>query len=191
MTNIAIIVGSTRPERKSQSVAQWVYHIAQQRLDATFEIVDLAEHRLPFFDEPLPPSRGRYTHTHTKAWAATIKQFDGFVFVTPEYNRSSPAVLKNAFDLLYKEWNDKAAAFVGYGVTGGSRAIESLHLVASSLKLAVVSNQVMLSLFTDFQDMQTLAPADHQAQVLTAMLDDLVKWSTALAPLRAADTQRS
>ncbi|MFZ0322627.1 MAG: NAD(P)H-dependent oxidoreductase, partial [Actinomycetes bacterium] len=94
MTKIAIIVGSTRPGRKAEPVAQWVHDIAAKRDDATFEVVDLADFDLPLLDEPMPPMRGQYTHPHTQVWSAKIAEFDGFVFVTPEYNHSTSAALK-------------------------------------------------------------------------------------------------
>ena len=119
MTRIAIIVGSTRPGRKADSIARWVLDVARKRGDAEYELVDIAEYDLPHLDEPMPPSLGQYTKPHTKAWAAKIDSFDGFVFVTPEYNHSTSGALKNAIDFLYKEWNNKAAGFVSYGSAGG------------------------------------------------------------------------
>ena len=109
MLNVAIITGSTRPGRKSEAVARWVYDIAAKRSDAKFEVVDVATFDLPLFDEALPPIMGQYAQPHTKAWAAKIATFDAFVFVTPEYNHSTSGALKNAIDFLYREWNDKAA----------------------------------------------------------------------------------
>jgi NAD(P)H-dependent FMN reductase len=103
---------------------------------------------LPLLDEPVPPSMGQYSQPHTKAWAAKIDSFDGYVFVTPEYNHGISGALKNAIDFLYREWNNKAAGFVGYGSAGGVRAVESLRLVMGELQVADVRNQVMLSLFS-------------------------------------------
>lgn len=120
MTRIWIVVGSTRPGRRGEGVALWVRDIAARRSDATFELVDIADFGLPLLDEPAPAAMGPpYRHEHTRRWAATIASFDGFVFVTPEYNHSTCAALKNAIDFLYVEWTDKAAAFVSYGVSGG------------------------------------------------------------------------
>lgn len=188
MINIAIILGSTRPGRAGEAVAQWVYEVASQRDDAQFDLIDLADYPLPHFDEALPPARGMYVNDHTKAWAAKIAQFDGYVFVTPEYNHGPPGVLKNAIDFLGKEWNNKAAGFVSYGVVGGARAVEQLRLAASGLKLATVTSQVMLSLFTDFKDMRMFALSAYQVAAVMSTLDDVVAWSTALAPLRSPDT---
>src|ERR1035441_2224982 len=91
MTSIAIILGSTRPGRRGEGVARWAYEIARKRTDADFELIDLADHPLPHLDEPMPPAMGQYQNQHTKDWAATIAQFDGFIFVTPEYNHSTSA----------------------------------------------------------------------------------------------------
>jgi len=183
MINIAIIIGSTRPGRKAPAVAEWVLDIAGMRADAVFELVDIADFDLPLLDEPVPPSMGQYSQPHTRAWAARIAGFDGFVFVTPEYNHGTSGALKNAIDFLYKEWNNKAAGFVGYGSVGGARAIESLRLVMGELMVADVRAQVMLSLFTDFKDGKP-DPAERQVQAVDAMLDQVVAWSRALKTLR-------
>ena len=185
MTRIAIILGSTRTGRNGEAVANWVLDIAKQRDDAEYELVDIAEYRLPHLDEALPPSLGQYAQPHTKAWAAKIDSFDGFVFVTPEYNHSTSGALKNAIDFLYKEWNNKAAGFVSYGSVGGARAVEHLRLVMGELQVADVRAQVALSLFTDFEDFARFTPAPHQAQALDTVLDQVVAWSGALAVLRS------
>src|SRR5688572_22837788 len=138
MLNVAIIIGSTRPGRKAEDVARWVYGIAAKRSDASFEVVDIASFDLPLLDEAVPPSMGQYAQPHTKAWAAKIATFDAFVFVTPEYNHSTSGALKNAIDYLFREWNDKAAGFVGYGGVGGTRAVEQLRLVMGEIKVAAV-----------------------------------------------------
>lgn len=184
MLKIAIILGSTRPRRNGEAVARWVHDVARQRRDAEFELVDVRDAALPLLDEPIPPSQGRYGQPHTKAWAARIAPFDGYVFVTAEYNHGPPAALKNAIDFLYAEWNDKAAGFVGYGSAGGTRAVEQLRLVMAELQIADVRAQVALSLFTDFEDMSVFKPAAHQARALGTMLDQLVAWAGALKPLR-------
>jgi NAD(P)H-dependent FMN reductase len=184
MINIGIIVGSTRPGRKALDVARWVMECAGTRGDAAFELVDIQDFRLPLLDEPMPPSMGQYSQPHTKAWAAKIAEFDGFVFVTPEYNHGTSGALKNAIDFLYKEWNNKAAGFVGYGSAGGARAIESLRLVMGELMVADVRAHVMLSLRTDFENYKTFNPSEHHEQAVDAMLDQVVAWSRALKTLR-------
>jgi NAD(P)H-dependent FMN reductase len=187
MINIGIIVGSTRPGRKALDVAKWVMECAGTRGDAAFELVDIQAFKLPLLDEPVPPSMGQYSQPHTKAWAAKIAEFDGFVFVTPEYNHGTSGALKNAIDFLYKEWNNKAAGFVGYGSAGGARAIESLRLVMGELMVADVRAQVMLSLFSDFENFKTFNPAEHHERAVETMLDQVVHWSGALKPLRKDD----
>jgi NAD(P)H-dependent FMN reductase len=157
---------------------------ASRRTEAQFELIDLAEFDLPQVDEPLPPARGRYTHAHTKTWAATVAKYDGYVFVTPEYNHTTSGVLKNAIDRVYGEWNNKAAAFVSYGHNGGVRAAEQLRLIMGALQIADVSAQVSLNLMTDFSNVSEFKPGDYQQTALTAMLDQLVNWGGALAPLR-------
>ena len=126
MIRIAVIIGSTRPGRNGEAVAKWVYEIARKRSDAEFELVDIKDFNLPLLDEPVPPSLGQYTKEHTRVWAAKIDSFDAYVFVTPEYNHGISGALKNAIDFLFKEWNNKAAGFVGYGgamgVRGGASA---------------------------------------------------------------------
>ena len=102
MLKIAIVVGSTRPGRKADTVAHWVYGFAKQRSDAEYEIVDIADFNLPLLDEPIPPSMGKYLHPHTQAWAAKSASFDAYIFVTPEYNHSPSGALKNAIDYLYQ-----------------------------------------------------------------------------------------
>jgi NAD(P)H-dependent FMN reductase len=186
LTKIGIILGSTRPGRRGEAVAKWVFDLAKQRGDAEYELVDIADYHLPHLDEELPPSIGQYTQPHTKAWAAKIASFDGYVFVTPEYNHSTSGALKNAIDFLYAEWNNKAAGFVSYGSVGGTRAVEHLRLIMAELQVATVRAQVALSLYTDFVNFTEFAPAPHQAEGVGPMLDQLVAWSTALSTVRKA-----
>jgi NAD(P)H-dependent FMN reductase len=183
MIKIAIIIGSTRPGRKAEAVAHWVYGIATKRSDAEFELVDIKDFDLPLLDEPMPPAMGQYSQPHTKAWAAKVASFDAYVFVTPEYNHGTSGALKNAIDYLYREWNNKAAGFVGYGSAGGTRAVEQLRLVMGELLVADVRAQVALSLFTDFENFSTFKPPMHEKSV-NVMLDQVVAWGTALKTLR-------
>ena len=185
MNRIGIILGSTRPNRNGEQVARWVLEIASRRDDADFELIDLRDYPLPHLDEPLPPSLGQYQNEHSKKWAAEIASFDGFVIVTPEYNHSTSGVLKNAIDYLYAEWNNKAVGFVSYGGTGGARAVEHLRLVAAELQMADVRQQVTLSLITEFENYTTFKPGDYNLPAFNTMLDQVIAWSAALAPLRA------
>ena len=183
MLNIAIIIGSTRPNRIGPTIAQWVYETAQKRDDAAFELIDIADYDLPLLDEPKPPAMGEYAQPHTIRWAEKIGTFDGFVFVTPEYNQSTSAALKNAIDFIYKEWNNKAAGFVGYGGTYGLRAIQSLRLIMAQMQMADVRAQVGFSLFSDFED-GAFTPAPRHKEEVNDMLDQVIAWAGALKPLR-------
>jgi NAD(P)H-dependent FMN reductase len=185
MINIAVIVGSTRPGRKADVVGRWVLELAKLRNDANYALVDIEDFHLPLLDEPVPPAMNQYSKPHTKAWAAKIAAFDGFVFVTPEYNHGTSGALKNAIDFLYKEWNNKAAGFVGYGSAGGVRAVEHLRLVMGELQVADVRAQVSLSLYTDFENFTTFKPAAMHENAVGAMLDQVVAWSGALQVLRS------
>jgi NAD(P)H-dependent FMN reductase len=184
MLKIAIIIGSTRPGRNGEAVAKWVYEIAKKRRDAEFELVDIKDFELPLLDEPVPPSMGQYSRPHTKRWAAKINSFDGFVFVTPEYNHGISGALKNAIDFLFAEWNNKAAGFVSYGSVGGARAVEQLRLVLAEVQIAAVRNQVLFSLFTDFENFTVFKPDPRHEKSANEVFDQVVAWSSALRSLR-------
>lgn len=181
---IAIILGSTRPGRNGEAVARWVYEIAKKRIDAEFEFVDIKDFNLPLLDEPVPPSQGQYSKEHTKRWSDKIDSFDGYIFVTAEYNHGIPGALKNAIDFLYQEWNNKAAGFVSYGSAGGVRSVEHLRLVMAELQIADVRAQVTLSLFTDFENFTKFKPAAFQEQYVNTLLDQVIAWGRALKFLR-------
>jgi len=184
MLKVGIIVGSTRPGRRAAAVARWLHDILKSRQDAEFEIVDIDDYKLPLLDEPVPPSLHQYSKAHTKAWSEKIASFDAFIFVTPEYNHGTSAALKNAIDFLYHEWNDKAAGFVGYGGSGGVRAVESLRLVMGEIKVADVRAQVALSLHTDFENFTTFKPHEKHAKSVHLMADEVIAWGGALKTLR-------
>lgn len=184
MLKIAIILGSTRPNRNGEAVAKWVYEIASKGGNSTFELVDLMDFGLPLLDEPIPASAGKYAKEHTKKWAEKIDSFDGFVFVTAEYNHGIPGALKNAIDFLYKEWNNKAAGFVSYGSAGGVRSVEHLRVVMAELMIADVRAQVTLSLATDFVNNSEFKPDVKHDLEVSKMLDQVIAWSSALKNLR-------
>lgn len=184
MLKLAIIIGSTRPDRVGEAVARWVLEHAQARSDAQFHLIDLREVGLPFLDEPVPPSQGKYMHEHTKRWSAQVEAYDGYVFVTPEYNHGTSAALKNALDTVYKEWNNKAAGMVAYGSMSGTRAVEQLRLNLAELQVATVRAQVGFALDRDFKDHTRFEPRPGHEQELNTMLDQLVAWATALRQVR-------
>ncbi len=184
MLKIGIIIGSTRPGRNAEQVAKWVYDLASKRNDAEYELVDLKDFNLPLLDEPYPASFGQYMNEHTKAFAEKIKSLDAFIFVNGEYNHSVPGALKNALDFVYAEWNNKAAGFVSYGSAGGARAVEHLRLIMGELQVADVRTQVLLSLFTDFENFSVFKPAAFHETNLNTMLDQLISWGTALKTIR-------
>lgn len=146
--------------------------------------MDLRDYPLPHLDEPNRPSLGQYVNDHTKQWARKIASFDGFVMVTPEYNHATSGVLKNAIDYLYAEWNNKAVGFVSYGSVGGARAAEQLRLVCGALQMADVRQQVALSMLTEFENLSVFKPRDYNVAALHTLLDEVIAWSIALAPLR-------
>jgi NAD(P)H-dependent FMN reductase len=185
MLRIGIITGSTRPNRKSLDVAQWVLETAAKRGDAEYELVDIRDFELPLLDEPAPPIMGNYQQPHTRRWAAKIASLDGFVFVTPEYNHGIPAALKNAIDFLFAEWNNKAAAFVSYGGAGGARAVEHLRLVLAEVRVATVRAQSTLSMWTDFENFTTFQPTAQHEKALGGVLDEVLAWTGALKSLRS------
>ncbi len=183
---LAVLLASTRPRRRGESVARWVMEQARGRA-ATYELVDLRDHPLPLLDEPAAASTGVYEHAHTRDWSAVIAPYDGFVFVTPEYNHSMPAGLKNAIDYLWAEWVDKAGALVSYGNGGGLRSAEQLRTVLSCVGIAHVRPQVSLRNRADF-DGYTATPDEHHEHGLAGMLADLELWAAAMRDVRAART---
>jgi NAD(P)H-dependent FMN reductase len=186
---IAVVTGSTRPGRNNLQVAEWLVARASQRGDAVYELVDIDSFNLPLLDEAFPAAYGNYAGEHTKAWAAKIAEFDGFVFVTPEYNHSTSPALANALSFLNAEWANKAAGIVGYGSAMGARAVEHLRGVLSELQVAHVQKTGMFSLFTDFKDFSVFEPTDLQAASVDPMLDQLVSWTVAFAKVRAGELE--
>jgi NAD(P)H-dependent FMN reductase len=176
--NIGIILGSTRQGRVSPQVGEWVKGIADRRGDANYEIVDIADFKLPFLGE------GTGEESGVNAWKEKIISLDGFVFITQEYNHSITGALKNALDSAHQEWNNKAAGIVSYGSTGGARAAEHLRGILAELQVASVRIHPTLSLFTDFENGSVFKPADLHLDNVNAMLDQVIAWSGALKTLR-------
>ncbi|HBV67529.1 MAG TPA: NADPH-dependent FMN reductase [Clostridiales bacterium] len=184
MIKIAVILGSTKPGRNGEAVAKWFYELAKKRTDAEFELVDVADYNLPLYDEPYPAMMQQYTKEHTKKWSQKINEFDGYIFVTAEYNHSIPGALKNAIDFLNVEWKNKAAGFVSYGSAGGARAVEHLRAVAGELHMADVRAQVMLNLFTDFVNMSEFKPDPRHEGEVDELLNQVISWSKAMKTIR-------
>lgn len=184
MLKVAILLGSTRPNRVGAIVADWVNRVADKRTDAEFELVDLAEIGLPFLDEALPPSVGQYANQHTKDWAAKVASFDAFIILTPEYNHSLPASLKNALDFVYAEWANKVAGFVSYGASGGLRAVEHLRVIMAELQVATVRAQLALNSYDDFENFYSFKPTIQHEETLSTVFDQVVSWGTALKSVR-------
>ncbi|MGB3186772.1 MAG: NAD(P)H-dependent oxidoreductase [Ornithinimicrobium sp.] len=182
---IAVIIASSRPQRVGPTVAHWFYDHTGARTGATYDLIDLAEQDLPNLDEGAPAAAQKYTQDHTKTWSAKIASYDGFVFVTPEYNRGMPGQLKNALDFLYAEWNDKVAGIVCYGSSGGLRAAEALKQVLGELQIATVRAQVSVSIFDDMENFAEMTPRPFQAGNIATMLDQLERWAGAFKPLRS------
>jgi NAD(P)H-dependent FMN reductase len=191
MTVISVIVGSTREGRFSEKAAHWILQHLKKRAEVDARLLDLRDFPMPFFDQAVPPAmpgRAPYDNDVVKRWTAGIAQSDGFVFATPEYNYGPPAVLKNAIDWVYPEWNRKAAAFVSYGSAAGARSVQQLRETAIELQLAPVRSAVHIpaaTLWAHFRgdDVDAgLAELEASAKV---MIDDLLWWTVALKTARA------
>jgi NAD(P)H-dependent FMN reductase len=191
MTVISVIVGSTRQGRFSEKPAQWILQRLKSRGGIETRLLDLREFPLPFFDQPVPPAmpgRPPYENEMVKKWTAEIARSDGFIFVTPEYNFGPPAVLKNALDWVYPEWNRKAVAFVSYGSALGARSVQQLRETAIELQLAPVRSSVHIpvaTLWAHFQGGDVEAGLAELEAPAKTMIDDLLWWSAALKAARA------
>ena len=191
MNVISVIVASTRQARFSEKPAQWIFQYLKKR-DVDARLLDLRDFPMPFFDHAVPPAmpgRAPYENEIVKKWTAAIEASDGFIFVAPEYNYGPPAVLKNAIDWVYPEWNRKAAAFVSFGSLGGARSVQQLRETAIELQLAPIHSSVHIpvaTLWAHFQGGDVdkgLAELETPAKV---MIDDLLWWTTALKTARKA-----
>jgi NAD(P)H-dependent FMN reductase len=194
MTVISVVIGSTRQGRFSEKPAQWILQRLEKRDGVDVRLLDLRDFPMPFLDEPVPPAmpgRPPYENDVVKKWTAAIAQSDGFVFVTPEYNYGPSAVLKNAIDWVYPEWNRKAAAFVSYGGAAGVRSVQQLRETAIELQLAPIRSSVHIpaaTLWTHFQggDVNAgLAELDGSAGI---MIEDLLWWTAALKAARVSES---
>ncbi len=186
MANIKIILGSTRPGRFGDKPAKWINELARKREGDTFELIDLAEVNLPLLDEATPPIMGKYEHQHTKDWAKTIGEADGFIIVTAEYNHGAPAAIKNAIDFAGTEWAHKPASFVSYGAeAGGTRAVEHLRGNLAQLAVYGLKNQVVIPNYWNFLDENgAFVPTEEQTASANQLLDEIVFWANQLYKVR-------
>ena len=187
-TNIAIIIGTTRATRFGEKPAQWIYAIAAARDDMDVELVDLRDYPMPFFDEPASNAWVPSKNEVAQRWQRKVAEFDGYIFVTGEYNHGVPAVLKNALDYAYPEWNRKPAAFLGYGSVGAARSIEHLRGISAELQMAAIRTGVhiqgadFMAVWKQGKDIGELAYLQPNSK---AMLDELHWWARALMVARS------
>src|SRR5262245_54132049 len=193
---IHTIIGSTRPQRFSEKPARWIHDQVAARSGVRADLVDLRDYPLPFFDQPVSPARfqGTYPNPIAAAWARKVDEADGFIVVAPEYNHAYPAVLKNAFDWVFREWNNKPIAFVSYGGVGGARAVEQMRLVAIELEMAPIRFAVHIPPEVYRAVMNEQVPVDpklfHLSQpAADRMLDQLLWWTESLKAARLAARQ--
>ena len=189
---IGVIVGSTRATRFADKPAEWIASIAKARGDFDVEIVDLRDYPMPFFDEAASSFWAPSKNEVAQRWQKKVAEFDGFIVIAAEYNRGPTAVLKNALDYAYTEWNRKPVTFVGYGGVGGARAIEQLRLHAVELQMAPSRFAVHI-VWGDFiqilQQGKKLEEFEHLNQAAATALDDLAWWAKVLKKAREEDIQ--
>lgn len=181
---IGIVVGSVRKGRNADAVSHWMYNFATKRNDAEYELVDLINYKLPLLGQEIPSEQKEEANFAIKSWSESMAKYDGYIFVTPEYNHAVGGALKNALDYLNPELNNKAAGFVGYGSLGGVRAHENMRLILGELQVAVVRTAVTFSLMTDFENMSVFKPAEYHEGNANTMLDQILAWSGALKKIR-------
>ena len=185
---IAVILGSIRKIRRGARVAKWVMSQLSNRKDIQVELLDLLDYPLPFYDEPNSPDslNGIYSAKGAAKWVAKIKKADAFIIITPEYNHGPPAVLKNALDYVYSEWNKKPVAFVSYapGAAAGIRAVEQLRTITIELQMAPIQAAVHISRVLDTIDEKGELLSGHYNERLAAVMEQLVWWAKALKTAR-------
>jgi NAD(P)H-dependent FMN reductase len=189
MLRVGLIVGSTRPNRFADTPVQWLVEGASARRDLQLAVLDLRDYRLPFFNEPASPAYtgGVYTEPEAEAWRKRIGEFDAFIATVAEYNHGPTAVLKNAFDSAFLEWQRKPIAFVGYGGVGAARAIETLRGAVIELQMAPIRHEVNIAMepyLGIVQNGRSLNDYGYLVQSREAMFDHLVWWGEALKAAR-------
>lgn len=186
---IHVIIGSIREGRIGLPIANWVMEQAAARTDLVCDLIDLKDWDLPFFWHPRPPAAGNYTDPLQLRWAGKVAAADGYILVAPEYNHSGSAVLKNALDTVYAEWNRKPAGFVAYGGMGGARAVEQLRLTALSLEMAPLGNAVHLVRPGAKRQDDRFEGDAHDAKSLAGLFDELAWWGRTLKAGREAEPE--
>jgi NAD(P)H-dependent FMN reductase len=184
---IAIILSTTRAARFGHKAGQWIFDIAKERTDMEFELVDLRDHPLPFFDEVASNAWVPTQNAEGVRWQKKVGHYDGYLFVTAEYNHGAPAVLKNALDYAYPEWNKKPAAFFGYGAVGAARAVEQLRLICVELQMAPTRSGVHLAggdFMAALREGKPISEFGYLKPTANALLDELSWWAHALKTAR-------
>lgn len=181
---ILVILGSVREGRMAAPVGAWVMERAAASDALECELVDPAEWGLPFFPHPRPPAAGNYQDPLQIRWAEKVAGADGYVLVCPEYNHSGSAVLKNALDTVFAEWNRKPVSFVGYGSVGAARSIEQLRLTTIALEMAPLSASVHLVRPGAKREGDRFNADRYDDKALAALLDELAWWGKALKAAR-------
>ncbi|RJF71739.1 MULTISPECIES: NADPH-dependent FMN reductase [Deinococcus] len=184
---IGIIISSTRPTRIADKPTQWFYDIATQRSDLDFEILDLRDFKMPFFDEVASNAWAPSQNPEVVRWQQKLAEFDGYVIITAEYNHAPTAAIKNALDNAYVEWVRKPVAYVGYGSVGAARAIEQLRLIAAELQQVSIRPSVHVQgadFFGLMQGQKTMNDMPYLNDGAHVLLDDLAWWTKALKTAR-------
>jgi NAD(P)H-dependent FMN reductase len=184
---IAVVISTTREGRFGDTPARWIYDIAAARGDMELELIDLRDYPMPFFDEPSTNAWVPAKNAVALRWQKKVAEFDGYIFVTSEYNRGVPGVFKNALDYAYVEWNRKTAACVGYGSVGAARAVAQLQLTCIELQLAPIRTSVHIQgadFYALLDHSKTLDEVPYIEKNATAMLDDFFWWTNALVAAR-------
>jgi len=179
------IIASTRPGRVGPAVAKWAHEAAVAHGGFDAHLVDLADFALPVYNEPNHPRLQKYEHGHTRSWAESVAAADAYVFVTPEYNFGPTPALLNALNYVYVEWGYKPAAFVSYGgVSGGMRAVQMTKLILTTLKVVPLLEGVVVPMVAQQIKDGAFVANDLHAQSVSAMLNELQRWASALKPMR-------
>lgn len=185
---LLVVIATTRPVAAGRSVGAWVTSRAETDGRFAVEVVDLRELDLPLLDEPHHPKLRRYEHDHTHGWSGRVEAADAFVFVTPEYNHSFTAPLKNALDYLNAEWAHKPVGLVSYGgLSGGSRAVTALEPVLSNLALLTVQANVEIAWVAEHIVDDVFQPTDRHERALETQLAAIARYLPASAALRTGD----